>query len=71
MSDIDPKWVVLRRTNGHYEPAAGPTIKSFTDPVEADKERELLVTKYPGQRFALFTLVDEVFLEPTVVKESV
>ena len=70
MSDIDPRFVTLKRINGHFE-AVGPAIQSFETEQEASDARDALANQHHGLTFAVFSLVEQHTVKPLSVIERV
>lgn len=64
--EIEPRWIVIRRANGHFE-HIGALTESFTSEADAYAKAEELLKQHQGQRFAVFRLVREYVYEPVMV----
>lgn len=67
----EPRWIIVKRVNGHFEPISGNIIQSFADKDEAIGHRNALAGKYRGQTFAIFGLVGQSTLQPVMVVDEV
>jgi hypothetical protein len=68
---IPPKWVVLRRVNGHCEPVAGPVIEMHESEEAARTSADFLSNKHHGIKFSTFRLIMTMTVVPTPVIETV
>jgi hypothetical protein len=70
MSDIEAKWICIRRQNGHFE-ALGPAIQAFDTEAEAVDARDALAKQNHGTIYAVFELSSQHTVKPVSVVERV
>ena len=63
LDNLDPRFVVLKRTNGSYEPL-GQVIGAFETAQEAEAEAAKLAEQHHGIRYTVFCNTYETWTSP-------
>lgn len=67
---MTPKWIVLKRTNGHVE-LGTPVAEVYSNKEEAIAYAEAQAQKYNGTMYVVACITDSRVVTPTLVAEAV
>lgn len=64
---LPERWIVLRKTNGHFEMPFGPVIETYPTRLAAIDAARALANKHQGSIFSWFRLDGQIGILPTEI----